>query len=497
MAADSRVFFKHGRIDWIPDYLLDPLEPWLVDDLSSLQICLIGALAHVDAIFCDRLRKELASYHSPVSVGQPSFGDYLFETTFSAASIEHHFRRLEGDQMRDLLSLLCRTGSCTMLRLFTDFGVDVNGVGPRYNNMLGDAASVGNMDMVYMLLGAGANSSLAIHNFLQKSWHLSDALFGSIVELLVENARPALFHDAYCDPLLSIIKSSRALCSYPKAPEVLLGRKIFTQECFGEGVSKAIYDCSYMFEAILRGNSSLVDLLLHNGARADTRISQSFDCDGNWFGECTWTTFSVECSTASCTDVLIQHGADITALDGAGRSAIQLASNNALGPHPRYVEFRRRGITAEEDAETLAVVERAFHLKFQSLDDFLDLSNEIALQPPSRRENSVAVLRKTFEKALGIILTPSQIELLLDRLQTLYQDTRKIWSLSFHEALLMRCFYVISYALLLAYELNALIKGRKRIPMPSRFLLSALALLALALIWGPLQGVLPWGFIHH
>ena len=381
-----------------------------------------------------------------------------------------------------------------------DIGVDVNqgGLG---HNMLGYAAAEGNLDIAYMLLEAGANSSLAIWTFLFFSEHLSDPLFRRLIEFLVENARPAPFHE-FIDPLRAIIKSSRALCCYPKAPEILVERKLFDKKLLREGESEADYWKSYMYYAISSMNSSLVNLLLQNGARADAHISHLFDCYDDRVGVCTWITFSVMHGVASCTDVLIQHGADVTALDGAGRSALQLARNHALGSHPRKIECfwdvqrERRYVTAEEDAQTLAVVERAFNLEFQgtkSLDDYLNLSNEVAPQPPSQRDRPMSLLQETFEKVLETILTPSQTKLLVHHLKTLYEDTRQIWSLSFSEALLMRCFYVISYALLLAYELNALIKGRKRIPMPSRFLLSALAFLALAVTWGSSQGVLFWG----
>lgn len=487
---------RFGNIDWITDYLLDPLEPWPVDDLSSFQICLIGALAHFDAVFSNRLRKELASYRSPASAGRPSFGDYLLKTKFSRASIQSNFQTLNPSELGYLWRMLCRKGSRSMMKFFMDIAVDANRVAP-IHHMLGYAAAKGSMDIVNMLLEAGANGSLAIYYFLLSSAHLPNAHFRRLLELLVENARPAPF-DEYGDPFFGIIKSSRALCSYPRAPEILLDRKIFDKAGFGEGASKAWLSQSYMYQAISTRISSVVDLLLRNGAHADARISDSFDCSicyRNWDGESTWTTLCVMFGLASCTDVLIQHGADVTTLDGAGRSALQLARKHALGSHPRKIEwghlFDYEGYcSTAEDAETLAVVERAFTLKFQgtkSLDDYLDLSNEVAPQPPSRRDRLMSQLEKMLGKALGVILTPSQIELLHLHFRELSYDIQRVWSLSFSEALFMRCFYVISYALVLAYELNTLIKGRKRITMPSRFLLSALAFLALAVIWGSSQ----------
>ena len=494
------VFMLFGNIDWITDYLLDPLEAWLVDDLSPLQICLIGALAHFDAVFSNRLRKELASYRSPASAGRPSFGDYLLKTKFSRASIQSNFQTLKRMERGDLWRMLCRTGSRSMIKFIMDIAVDANRVAP-IHRMLGHAAAKENMDVVNMLLEAGANGSLAIKDFLCSNAHLPDAHFRRLLELLVENARPAPFKK-FNDPFLAIIKSSRALCSYPQAPKILLDRKIFDKAGFGEGASKAGFLQSYMYQAISSRNSSVVDLLLRNGAHADARISDSVDCYHNWVGEFTWTTLCVMFGLASCTDVLIQHGADVTALDGAGRSALQLARKHALGSHLRKIEgyyscyYGRYRFTADEDSETLAVVERAFTLKFQgtkSLDDYLDLCNEVAPQPPSRRDRLMSQLEKMLGKALGVIFTPSQIELLHLQFRELRYDIQGVWSLSFSEALFMRCFYVISYALVLAYELNTLIKGRKRITMPSRFLLSALAFLALAVIWGSSQEDVFWG----
>lgn len=399
--------------------------------------------------------------------------------------------------MYKFLSLLCRTGSVSMMKPFIEIGVDVNGCGYPWT-LLGHAAAGGNMDIVYMLFEAGANGSLAIGHFLDLSEHLSEAVFGRLLTILLENARHVSFN-YWNDPLRLVIRSRRAICSCPKAPKILLDRKCYTKKGFGEGVNETGFWGSYMYEAISTGNASIVDLLLQNGARADTQISHSFDCCGGWFQSCTWLTFAVILRDAACADVLIRHGADVTALDGAGRSAIHLARNPALALYP-LLEWDKM-ITADEDTETLAVVERAFHLKFhgtKSIEDFLESSDETAPQPPSRLENFKLVLQKTSRKVLETLLTPTQTELLLDHIQRLHHDTRKIWSLPFHQALIMRSMYVLSYAILLACEIQAFIKGHKRIPMPSRFVLSALAFLALVLICGSSsQGGFSWGFVHR
>lgn len=373
-----------------------------------------------------------------------------------------------------------------MVKFFVDTGVDINGGNPRYNS-LGHAAAEGNMDVVWLLLEAGANASLALCRFLHYSDHLSDALFKRLLEILVDNARPASF-DLDCDPFLSLLANSRALISHPKAPEILLTQNVFSDKGFGRGACQNHYK-SYMYQAISRRNPSVVDLLLQNGAHANTRISDQFKCFGYSFESCTWITFSVIYGAASCTDVLIQHSVDVTALDGYGRSAVQLAKMNVFASHPRILglnKFREFEITAEQDAETLAVVERAFNRTVQgtkSLDDHIKLSDEV----PPQQHKSISALQKRLQKALGILLTPAQKELLHDRLEDLYLELKKVWSLSFYEALLMRFIYVLSYALLLILEILAFIKGHKRIPTPSRSLLSAVAVLMLAFVWGSSQ----------
>ena len=426
---------RHSHTDWIPDLLFNTPEPWLLDDLSRLQICIIGVLAHADAAFKHRLKieLELTHYHSPSLSDRTPSADSLFETDFGMATLERHFRTLDSDEVYPFLSLVCRTGSTSMIKLFIDLGIDVNGRnGPDYN-LFGNAAAVGNMEIIDTLLEYGANGSLALYYFLFYGEHLPNALFRHILELLIENAKPTSIQ-SYYNPLLAVIKSSRALSLYPKAPEILLERKIFAKNLLGVGGSSISYYHSYLYHAILYRLSSTVDLLLQNGACGDAQISHLFDCFGQWVESCTWLTFAVTCGAASCAEVLIRHGADVTALDGAGRSAIQLANSNASVLHPQTVELALASwedlecrITTEEDVETLAVVERALNQRFQgtkSIEDYPSHCDKVAPQPPSRYERLLSMLQKTFNKALRIFLTPTQTEILLDRLETLSNDTR-------------------------------------------------------------------------
>ena len=479
--------------DLIPDLLFNTSEPWLVDDLSSFHICLIGALAHENLVFCVRLKEVLARCFSPSSLGRVTYAENLFETTFGIASMDRHFRTSDLNYSYSFLSLLCGNGSVSIVKLFLEFGLDMK-QGLRF------AIEGENMDVVRMLLEAGANSHTAMYYIPGCNNRLNDAAFQQLLQLLVKNAKPTSI-DPIHDPFLAIIESDRALRCYPEVLQHMLDRNLLSKRHLGVDVVTIDIRHSYMSAAILNDHPSVVDFLLRNGARATEQIAHSFECYNYWPGSCTWITFSVMCGAASCTEILIEHGADVTALDGNSMSTLQLAKKNVLQSHPRlqkgsYYKSFNRVATAEEDAETLAVVERAFEKKFmgtRTLEDYYSHPEQFAPPPPLQQPKSVSTLQEAFEKTLTVLLTQSQIKFVCLHLEDLYYDFRRIWRLSFHQALLMRFLYVVSYALLLAIELYALIRGHKRIPMPSRNHLSTLAVLALALIWGSSQMGISWG----
>lgn len=61
---------------------------------------------------------------------------------------------------------------------------------------------------------------------------------------------------------------------------------------------------------------------------------------------------------------------------------------------------------------------------------------------------------------------------------------RQLSSLSFGDALLIRLVYVLSYCLLLLYEVTAIAIWFRQLPRPPRGLLSAVVLVMLAVFWG-------------
>ena len=474
-----------GALKWISESYLQSIKDLTVDELPPSGICLLGILAQVNPEFRTRLKACLASYRSPLLAAGTSYADSLLESTFGIASVLSHFHRLDRWESRKFLAVLCRTGFPSMLRPFIDAGVDLND-DDCYTNMLGNAAAGGNLDMVRTLMEIGANSALSLFSFIHNDWALSDELYKHLLELLLETSRPTSFQQLCCDALLSVMESSRALLSHPKAAEILFYRKVLSDELI-YCPCKQYRPCNYMCVAIRKGLDSVVRLLLQHAAYADT--------------ESAWLMFSVERGAASCTEALIQQGADVSFVDEAGRSALQLARTNVTAPHPRIFTHSRNSyfcikieITAREDAETLAAVERAFELKAQSMKS-LEVwrpSNELEPQSLSQEGETMPVAQNMFEKALRFLSTYYTPPTHVYRVGPHYGGIGDLWSLSFYEALLMRFFYALSYVLLLAVGILAVIRGDKRVRMPSRSILSAVALLLLAYIWGSsLQTSLP------
>ena len=290
--------------------------------------------------------------------------------------------------------------------------------------------------------------------------------------------------------------SKRALALYPKASEILINRDSVDVSKLGghdrwRGRDNLYLD-SYMYLAISKKLPSLLGLLLQRGHQIN---DPDFDPYYLFDKECPSLVMSVLLGSSPCAKVPIEDGADVTAVDKHERSVVQLAKINAFASHPRRVGWDIRlfvsdRISAKQDEETLAIIERAFNEKFkgaQKFEDYLDPIREVKAEPQISQEEPDSLLLCFIEKPLRLILTHEQLSLLKERLKNPYLNMKKIWSLSFSEALIMRFLYVLSYALLLSIEVKAFLKGKKQLQMPSRNFLSILAIMLLPIAYGYLK----------
>ena len=144
-------YFRFGSFDWIANSLYNSSNPWTIDECSSLEKCVIGTTACLNSRFRDWLRKNLASYRSPFPPNQAASRDSLFESVINSASIASNFRKLHNHQKSCFVSLLCRTGSISTLKLLIHIRIDVNST-RWFPTILGYAAAGGNLDVAFVLL---------------------------------------------------------------------------------------------------------------------------------------------------------------------------------------------------------------------------------------------------------------------------------------------------------------------------------------------------------
>lgn len=502
-------FSRYKNIDWVKDWALNSAEPWLLDEVGGLWsqvVCLIGVVAHCDTTFRHQLKKEWTEYRAPTSTKQTPSMDNAFEATFGTISLQRHFHAMNKHEGEAFLSILSRAGSPSMLSLLIDLGAEID-TRDGSSNPLGAAMVAGNMPTIRTLLEAGANGALALPHFIRLAAYgkeISDAEFKGRLELLLKNATP-ISPMSWRDPLSALIQSKRVMSSYPETPKMLLAQNVVEQGRLGAEYEKHSYEISYMYQAISQGLPHVVDALLGYGLQANSLIADQFCCGSReWEHRCdnhcvavrSWLALAVEHGDASCVDVLVRHGADIIALDGVGISALQRANSNVSGRHNRVLAYfrsnsnpggRRWFVTAEADVQTLAVLENAFNARFQGRENMKDYTLFRDQSAPSSslgEDESSSFPRKFINMLLGKIMTSEQSRRLQFHLSWYKNDIPRFWPKPFHKALLVRFVYILSYAMIIIMAASAFIKWNRRIQIPSRTLLSAVALLMLAVVWG-------------
>lgn len=349
--------------DCVWDCLFHQSEPWIVENLTLVDTWIIGILCHTDSAFRFKVRDYLDSFRSPFCTPRRFSGDDAVESSFGIREILNRVKSAPPKYRVSFLKTISLSGTPSMLRPFLDARIDVN-EGKTWNSYLGNAAANGQVKMFHMLLDAGANTALALPQFLRCGEALAAPLFEQLLLTLLENIVPTVLSSNDEDPLPGVLSSTKALQSCPQAPNILFRNGIFREEGL-YGQEDVYISQSYMLQAILASRPVLVELLLDQGAEADVRIGHLFRLDRTArknFETYTWLTLAVEWGRASCADVLVKHGARLAAPDGSGRTALQLARSHVASEHPRFLDcyyYLDWGATAAQDAETLAVLEGA------------------------------------------------------------------------------------------------------------------------------------------
>ena len=215
------------------DLCLRTKEPWCVDKFSPAIICLIGAFAHSDFNFRTRIQVKLSEYHMLADSDGMNRMSAVFDSQFGLSSFTSRLQTMGRADLDALVEILCQTTSVSVLRFLMEAGLDVDH--PRHVHkhdhfrrpLLGRVAAAGRLDVVMLLLEAGANCAFAVPAFLDDSDRLADAIFKEILQALLNGVKSQPSASDGRGAVLVIMESRRALTFCPEAPEILLDKGLF------------------------------------------------------------------------------------------------------------------------------------------------------------------------------------------------------------------------------------------------------------------------------
>ena len=347
-------------LEAVQDCLILQSDPWLPEDLAINDVWLIGTLARTYDSFKKLVEEYLDSFRSPYYTAKRHLGTSTFESVFGIQKIVSQVKNASPHSRSQFFDLLRGWGNPLMFQPFVDGGIDVNEWGTWWI-YLGQAACKQNLENLHTL-------DVSYSGFQALLWFLKPKRLVPGYEQLL----PAFLDDNVSlagseshDPFLAMTKSKKSLRVYPQALNMLLSDG-YCKPWSLHGGTDVLINESYMYLAIRYGRPDAVQIILDHGARVNVQIGDLFVVYEFLaiLQLYTWLTLAVERGDASCTEVLIKHGASIHSPDGLGRSALELARLNVASAHPRLLKdytFTAMGdsSTLEADMETLGVLERA------------------------------------------------------------------------------------------------------------------------------------------
>ena len=460
----------HGfflNMDWIVDLCILSSESWIVDDMSSIDICLIGSVVRTDPKSLDRLREYVSSFRSPFLLDRNDITNSQLDLFFGEASLVRHFMELSDSDKSRFLRLLCSIGSAPMLEPFEKLKQFKEHIASGV--LLGRSACVGNIDVVHRLLAIGVNGVSAVSEFLFRNCEKSgvdDQVFKTILDTLVGDAKWTPSNGEIAKALFVTLRSPKTLTICPGLVESLLSKGVSCAGLLSRGATPPYEKFPQSLYRLVEINTFLLPCAMEHGHP--------------------WVV-----------ELLLRYGADVTTLARDGNTIIQRAINNDATVHPRAVRGpwksgveKPADVPSEADSEILNLIRKAFDLRFKGSERFEDYGKPFEkYESPAPQEKSVFSLRTL----LDTVLASRQIMALHNGLESIFPGFSPISSVSFSEALFMRLLFFLSYILLFVHEALAFATGQRRIPMPTRTLLSGIALLLLALHWSLYSMGFSWG----
>ena len=344
---------RSGGLQCLPDIVFKQNEPWALEDLAQLDRWLIGATAYSSTSFRKDLINFLSPYQSQPFTKKPLRKPADLPKLLEMEVIVDQVRRCPDSALRKhFLGEILKYDDSKTLQPFIEAGLHIDGwfgrSRPTPGTWLSFVAQRRKPQNVRALLAAGADPLPAISALLQ--YHpfcdgVSQDIYCQLLTAVDSAPQPLdLSFDQCLDPFHFFYCSDN---SFLLNPHSLLSRKLYQHESMYGGNDCPISQ-SYMFQAIWRNQSHLVEALLRHGIGIQRPLGESFNCDAlgkemssglpsseKSIGLHSWLTFAVDHGSTACASVLIRHGADIASQTKLGRNALQVAQSNLRYDHPR------------------------------------------------------------------------------------------------------------------------------------------------------------------
>jgi hypothetical protein len=357
--------------------LFHPSQIWTTEDLTMRDIWYIGVQSYADKTFRAALTEYFSGFRSkPLTQSANNLALSVFDEERIVDEVkESHIR-----ERTIFLNTLISNGTPEMLGLFLNVGIDLDECW-EWNNYLGTAAAQGKLALVKSMLDAGACGIWAVP-LLCQAQRLSEFDFEFMFLKFMEPIRdsqniPTPVNPSSDDPLLAIIKCSRALRAIPDSIEMLFNRGIFYHPSLYGSQDTCILN-SYVFNSILYDRPSALRLFLSHGIPLDSKIDSIFFADSEHFvpvANYTWLTLAIELGRRTCVYTLLQSvgGFWEPGNQNEGQTCAFLFSKALVaGIHPRvpalydsyYIgkDAPKNPVSFEEDATIYEALQTAFGL---------------------------------------------------------------------------------------------------------------------------------------
>ena len=354
------------------DCLLGQVESWVLEDLASIDVWLIGIWSYANHAFRKQLEQHLESYKSPFKVSRERWRNRVFYSLLCVKNIVIQVQQAPRNLRVQFLHILSRHGTEAMFKPFLDAGIDVN-EGHLWNNYLCASASNQNLPIFNLLVRAGASTALALRSFYTYSY-IYDERPKNLFQIILQENNPFTFKDNLDnpfkfrgiledpfkyrnnlsendDPFMDLM-ISLAGREFPQAPRILFDRQVFRQEALYGGHDVHISRC-YMYNAIKYNRPEIVELCLKHGFQTNGLIGEAWNCPIAHYGQLhsyNWLTAAAEFGRASCVDVLVKYGANVDLPDGTDTTALPLARAHVEGKHPPIHSLLELVTTSEDRA---------------------------------------------------------------------------------------------------------------------------------------------------